>query len=300
MANMQVLAGAKAASRLPAWRAPQWRDSGPTLSIQRRTAWALGVTLLLHSLLFLLLVKHKMPTGEQAAQTEPHPIYLQLNPLPQEGEKAAEPAETPAPTTPVSKQAARTPTPRPAITKPLKPTDTIVPIEDISALLQPEQAKPPVETASGDMMAQVNANRERRRATERIGADPADEARPSADEIRMANIRRNLQPPGTNGVFQILSKGYRTAQFSFRGWSGNYSNTQRELIDVDAGPGGDVERAIVQRMIALIRKYYKGDFNWESQRLGRTVVLSARLEDNEGLEAFLLREFFGAGRGAPP
>jgi hypothetical protein len=64
------------------------------------------------------------------------------------------------------------------------------------------------------------------------------------------------------------------------------------VIEVDAGLGGDVDLAIVRRMIALIRTHYTGDFNWESHRLGRVIVLSARLEDTEGLEDFLSREFF--------
>jgi hypothetical protein len=46
-------------------------------------------------------------------------------------------------------------------------------------------------------------------------------------------------------------------------------------------------------MIELIRQYHKGDFNWESYRLDRVVVLSARSEDSKGLEDFLIREFFG-------
>lgn len=149
-----------------------------------------------------------------------------------------------------------------------------------------------------DLMAYVNAARERSRAAEiaaeHENAEASAKARgPSADEIRMANIRRNLQPEGTNGVFQIVSMGVRTAKFSFRGWTKDFSNARSELIEVDAGPNGDVERAIVRSMIELIRKYYKGDFNWESQRLDREVILSARMEDNAGLEDFLMREFFG-------
>ena len=46
-------------------------------------------------------------------------------------------------------------------------------------------------------------------------------------------------------------------------------------------------------MIVLIRSHYTGDFFWESHRLGRTVTLSARAEDNDGLEDFMMREFFG-------
>ena len=113
----------------------------------------------------------------------------------------------------------------------------------------------------------------------------------------MANIRRNLQPEGTSGVFQIISMGVRTARFSFRGWTTDYNNSRREVIEVDAGLNGDVERAIIRRMIELIRKQFKGDFNWESHRLNRVVVLSARIDDNDGLEDFLMLEFFGAGSG---
>jgi len=111
----------------------------------------------------------------------------------------------------------------------------------------------------------------------------------------MANIRRNLQPAGTNGIFQILDIQARTARFSFRSWTTNASNPQRETIVVNSGPSGDIELAIVRRMIDLIRAHYKGDFNWESQRLGQVVVLSAREEDTAELEDFMKREFFGVG-----
>ncbi|MBZ0097333.1 MAG: hypothetical protein K8H75_18420 [Sulfuricella sp.] len=153
-----------------------------------------------------------------------------------------------------------------------------------------------------DMMSYVNAVRKHRRAAEtsaerEYAQAKANERVPSADEIRMANIMRNLQPQGTNGVFQIVSMGLRSAKYSFRGWTKDAGSARRELIEVDAGPNGDVEREIVRSMIELIRKYYKGDFNWESQRLDRVIVLSARMEDNPGLEDFLIREFFGAGTG---
>lgn len=143
------------------------------------------------------------------------------------------------------------------------------------------------------MTSYINAVRERRQAAEQAeAAPPASQRGPTPDEIREANIKRNLQPGGTNGVFQILSMGVRTAQFSFRGWTTDSSHFQRQFIDVDAGLNGDVERAIVRRMIELIRQYYKGDFNWESQRLNRVIVLSARKQDNAQLEDFLMKEFF--------
>lgn len=176
---------------------------------------------------------------------------------------------------------------------------------DIAATKPESQADPdsePNSAAPADLMAYINAARERHRTAEMSAEREYAEARakergPSADEIRMAKIMRNLQPQGTNGVFQIISVGDRTAKYSFRGWTKDASSARREVIEVDAGPNGDVEREIVRSMIALIRRYYKDYFNWESQRLDRVVVLSARMEDNEGLEDFLMREFFAAGAG---
>jgi len=119
------------------------------------------------------------------------------------------------------------------------------------------------------------------------------EPQPSADEIRLARVKRNLQMPGTSGIFQITQIGPRYAQFSFRAWNTDGSNPRRELINVEAGSDGDIERAIIRRMIELIRQYHQEDFNWESYRLNRVIVLSARPRDQEGLENFLMREFFG-------
>lgn len=149
-----------------------------------------------------------------------------------------------------------------------------------------------------DMMEMINAARARRATAE--NAQTAEEsASPSANNIALANINRDLQRysskrEGIGGVFQIISKGVRTAQFQFRGWNPGSGNSWRQTIEVDAGPNGDVELAIVQKMIALIRSHYSGDFNWESHRLGRVIVLSARPSDNAELEAFLMREFFGS------
>jgi hypothetical protein len=157
----------------------------------------------------------------------------------------------------------------------------------------------PVREPQFDMMAVINANRERRRAAEAAAArGPAGGAEPSADQIALASINRNLQTlssgdEGTGGVFQILHKGVRTAEFSFNGWKTESHRRWREVIEVDAGPQGDIEHAIVRRMIELIRGHYSGDFNWESHRLGRVVVLSAAPADNDHLENYLLREFFG-------
>lgn len=192
------------------------------------------------------------------------------------------------------------------VSKPkIKPRPEASPRAEVAAAKPATMVEPAPEpnlAPPTDMQSYVNAARARHQAAEqsavRKNAEATDSERPSVDEIRTANIMRNLQPQGTNGVFTIISMSARSATFSFRGWTNNSSNARRELIEVDAGPNGDVERAIVRSMIELIRKYHQGNFNWDSQRLGRVVVQSARVEDNAGLEDFLIREFFWAGAGS--
>jgi hypothetical protein len=130
-------------------------------------------------------------------------------------------------------------------------------------------------------------------AAQRIAAGGADSSSaPSAEQARDDIIKRNLKSGGTNGIFRILRMDSYTAEFSFRGWTNDYSNARREVIPVEKGDSPDIEHAIVRKMIALIRRYYKGDFQWDSQRLHNVVTLSARPADNAGLEDFMLAEFF--------
>ena len=107
----------------------------------------------------------------------------------------------------------------------------------------------------------------------------------------MAQVMRNLRS-GTNGLFQLMSMNPRSAAFSFRGWTTDINAARREYINVEIGINPTIEMAVVRKMIEIIRRHYKGNFNWESQRLDRVVTLSAKPEDSEGLEEFLMKEFF--------
>jgi hypothetical protein len=165
-----------------------------------------------------------------------------------------------------------------------------------TARAQPEEPK--------DMTAYMNEARERRRVGGIFEDEPSEprnvEREPSEEELRMANVKRNLREPGASGIFQITRMGARSAQFLFRAWRMDSSNTRREVVEVTAGPDVDIQRAVARKMIELIREYHKGDFNWESYRLGRVVTLSSRLEDSKGLEDFLIREFFYDPSIPPP
>lgn len=180
---------------------------------------------------------------------------------------------------------------------PAKPSSKRGTTESPTRTTRSEPQKPfPQAEEPKDLLAYMKEARERRAAGGIFEEEPTEpeaiEREPSEEELRMANVMRNLREPGASGIFQIIRMGPRTAQFLFRAWKKDSSVPRRELVEVDAGPGGDIKRAVVRKMIELIRQYHKGDFNWESYRLDRVVVLSARLEDSKGLEDFLIREFF--------
>lgn len=295
------------------WPLPP-RERYLQLRIERDTAVALLVSLLLHALLLLTLptadlltpparapqqsITVRLNTVEQAPPAIPAPAQPEPEPQPQ---PEPEPAPEPQPAPP-------RPTPQPPAKPEVEPeAPDILALDKRAAenieIPAPQPAPPPpaqeaAPAAPTDMMAYVNAARERRRQAQleiaRLNAEAAARERgPTTEELKDAIIQRNLRLHGTNGVFQILSLNSRNARFSFRGWTSDYDNARRQVIDVEVAPGEDIQRATVRKMIALIREYYQGDFNWESRRLDRVVILSARPEDNAGLEDFLIEEFFG-------
>ncbi len=256
----------------------------------RRIAIGLGISFCLHVLFFVFAPKRDN-TQEIKAQESQGPLVVRLSPA----AKPSPPAAAQAPSAQSAKPLRpRTPLPPTMMTVPSIMPQTTPLLPEPPVALAPPRPPETTATAPTDFMSMVNANRERRAAAEAAAGGRGRE--PSADDIAMANINRNAQTlkprDGTSGVFQILSKGQRAAQFSFRGWTNDASNSRREVIDVDAGLNGNVELAIVRRMIALIRTHYQGNFNWDSHRLGRVVPLSARIEDTAGLEEFMMREFF--------
>jgi len=102
------------------------------------------------------------------------------------------------------------------------------------------------------------------------------------------------------GVFAITRMAYDDAEFLFFGWEDDPDPKPTQAIQVRLGANRDMRIAVVRRMIALIRQREQGDFQWQSWRLGRIVMLSARPDDNGGLENFLLREFFETKQAAGP
>ncbi|MSP96761.1 MAG: hypothetical protein EXR29_05935 [Betaproteobacteria bacterium] len=131
-----------------------------------------------------------------------------------------------------------------------------------------------------------------------VPAPPVDDDKARANRLAAANLAlRNkptfgYDPTKTGGVFQIRRLGYDSAEFVFVGWDKEIRRNTAQQIEVRKGNNADIRIAVVRRMIAIIREYEQGDFLWESRRLDRNLMLSARQRDNAGLEEFMMREFF--------
>lgn len=270
------------------WEIPPDHESYLHLRIRRSTFFAFLGSLIFHALVLFVVPQQREGSSEPPA-TANDSLKVNLRPR-----LSAQDRQSAAPVVEEAALPARA-TPRPApsasaIIAANKPR----PPEVVSKPASPTVAPPAVAEPIEDMQAYVNAARARRRSAEGFSPreTPASVSQDAAeDEMRMARVKRNLHQ-GTNGMFQILSVGSRQAAFSFRGWTTDQSNSRREYIQVDIGANSDIEIAIVRKMIELIRRYQQEDFNWESDRLNRVVTLSARQEDNAGLEEFLLKEFF--------
>lgn len=259
----------------------------------RHIATFVALSLLIHGLLFFVFAhwqREDLPRAAQASASPPISVRL-LEAAP----AAARPSAPVARAAPFPRPK---PPAKPAIAKSkrtLPPTVKLEPPELPKETL--ETRRPP--TPEMDMLSMLNAARERRRTAQQSTAMENSQEESPANDIAMANINRDLQRnskgwTGAENLFiRITSQGVRTAQFQFLGWNPVSGNSWRQTLDVDAGPGGDVQLAIVQKLIEWIHAHYSGDFIYVSQRLGRSLTLSARPDDNAALQAFLMREFFG-------
>ena len=167
----------------------------------------------------------------------------------------------------------------------------------------PAVAPPAPPSAVGDLAALIEA---RRLARGNSAPSEASEPIESENERSTRIIAGNLaprqaptfgyDPKSGGGVFQLQRVGLNDAEFLFFGWNKDIRRNSVQTVEVRKGNNSDIRIAVVRRMIALIRENERGDFTWESRRLGRVISLSARPADNSGLEDFLMQEFFSNPR----
>lgn len=272
-------------------------DKVVRLNLSRNTLIAFVVSIVLHLLVFMIFVP-KIDLSPPSSSTT---IEVSLAPQPKAPEPAPEPIPIPPQpeVKPEPKIIAKKPTSKPS--KP-QPKDFSVPKvltqeSNEKSLptpsLQP-QPQPPadVPTDMASYIAQQRAKREsaEQDAARQNAAAAAAEMGLTEEQKRDERIKRNFQ--GGTRTFEITSIDNRNATFTFSGWQ-NSNSKQREYFEVEASADQDIHQLIIRRIISRIREDFTGDFNWKSHRLGRIIVLSARLEDSAELEDFLMQEFFG-------
>lgn len=148
------------------------------------------------------------------------------------------------------------------------------------------------------MDSYIEARRRARGATTPAPPPPVEDNDARSRRIIAGNLpsQRNqtfgYDPRQGGGMFQIQSLSSDYAEFLFYGWNNEISRNTKQLIEVRRGNNSDIRIAVVRRMISIIRENAQEDFIWVSQRLGRSVTLSARARDNAGLEEFMMRDFF--------
>ncbi|MCC7038980.1 MAG: hypothetical protein IT516_01570 [Burkholderiales bacterium] len=294
--------------------------------LRRRVEIAIVVSLLLH----LIAAYEWFPReplllpGDAAARPEPALVARLAQPTPRPSPPPATPASPAPPPTVQSEPPApivrprpvRRPPPKrvppsvittpkvapPIVVAPQRPPDPPVvapptpeppPVPPIAATPRLEPS-PPV---TGDLSSYIQQRRAARgEASDAPSAAESEAAR--RDRIvaqNLATLNSNgvaSAPQNGGGTFQIRHLDSAEAQFTFYGWNRAINRRMFQVIDVERGANPTINIAIVRKIIAIIRDHEPGDFRWHSKRLGRDLVLSARLEDTGELEAFMMKEFF--------
>ena len=168
----------------------------------------------------------------------------------------------------------------------------------------PKSAPATVTAPAGDLLAYVEARRRARGpAVEAPAAAPAEDENARASRIAAANLAPprmasfGYDPAKSGGVFTIERMSYDYAEFTFIGWNNDVRRRTKQVIEVRKGDARDIRVAVVRKIIAIIREHEPEEFDWYSERLNRSIRLSAHARDNAGLEDFMMWEFFGRSQG---
>jgi hypothetical protein len=261
-------------------------DARPVLAYGARgpSKTAVAVTIVVHALLLLLVLlsTNMRPAGKKLAET-----FVTFAPTPTVKPKAR--AEAPPKPSPK-----RAHTSKPVVVMPRLPNTITVPFEPPrEEEVAKEPAKPTEVPPEMDMQAYIEAQRRKRGVVDAPAAE-------SENDKALRNIKANIGranaaaqgDDGSGGVFEVKDQTFHSAVVKFRGWNPNFKRRWLSQVTVELGSEPDIETAIVNKMIEIIRKEKTGDFAWESHRLNRVVTLSARPQDTAALQAFLFKEMF--------
>jgi outer membrane biosynthesis protein TonB len=310
--ELRINAGPATAGLLPDSLPPEdnspmthWIDElrpGQDVVAVPRVWLMIALSILIHiAILFLWVPRARLfNPGDQEEEQIADRLQVQLAAEPTPPPQSLPPTQAPPPPPARPPRAIPRTQPPPVVrmTPPETPVIVPTPAPPAPPAVATPRPSPPVE---GDLAAYVQARRRERGEAELAAVE---------DEAAKFNrtIAANLPAPARGsatqdakrggGIFQIKRMTYDDAAFEFYGWNTAMGRKTPQLIEVRKGMNSDMRIAVVRRMIVIIREYEKEDFTWESQRLGRNIILSARLSDTTALETFMMHEFFDDA-GAP-
>lgn len=185
----------------------------------------------------------------------------------------------------------------PSVEMPRLPDTITLPSDPVVEKPRETRQPPPPEM---DMAAMIEARRRARGAATPSGTEGENEKAMRNINANIARASGNAVDEGNNtgGIFDITDRTFHSAQLKFKGWNPNFKRRWLQQVTVEKGSAPDLETAIIDKMIEIIRKEKPGDFEWQSHRLDRVVVMSARKEHTADLHAFLYREMFCPRSGA--
>lgn len=287
--------------RIDVFRTSNERVAVPRIGV----AVALSILVHLAALWELPPITVQLPgTGEDPNGRPQLSLRLMPQAPPSPPAIAARPRPSPAPALRAQRpQAVPRPQPAPPVIALKQPQpDMPSPAPVAPPVPAPQPAPRAIE---GDMASYIEARRRARGDSAPTPPSAGDEAAARTDRIIAGNLGSQrdrtfgYDPRQGGGMFQIERMSVDYAEFIFYGWSKDIGRNTKQLIEVRKGNDSDIRLAVVRRMIAIIRENTQEDFLWVSQRLGRSLMLSAHPRDNAGLEEFMMREFFYDANSAP-
>jgi outer membrane biosynthesis protein TonB len=306
--------------RMSPWHDGEFRPKRDVIAIP--TLWvALVLSLIVHiAALWEWLPRIPPLTLDALAPSETDArLAVRIAP-PESAPAAAAPAAPPSSAPKAQPPPAAKPRPPKAVTRAPPAPSVIAVAPPAPGIALPPQASPPVVAPTpppaptsppleGDLSSYI-ASRRRARGEPEPSSRGSTASAPSAEDdiarrdrivaSNLASINSQTfgEPRNSGGIFSITRMGYTDAEFTFFGWNKDIRRRASQRIEVQQGANSDIRIAVIRKMIAIIREHEQGDFLWESRRLGRNISLSARPDDNAGLEDFMMREFFDVS-GAP-
>lgn len=280
--------------------------------VRRRIEIAIVVSLILHAIaVYEWFPRTPLLTPGEDTKAPDRGLTARLTPAPRQEPQAPQANLREAPPPPQAPRVItvpRPPRPRPAppppvmtapvpapplpMPEPVRPPEP--PPPPVAVTPPPRPAPPPL---TGDLSSYIAQQRAARgqagEATTQAESETARRDRIVAQNLASLNTNTfGNAPQNGGGTFQIRSMDFEDAQFTFYGWNRDINRRTFQVIDVRRGTSQTINLAIVRKIISIIREHEPGDFRWQSKRLGREMMLSARPADNAELESFMMQEFF--------